>query len=35
VLPATISKLGKQYFGGRVFVETLSAVSELSALPPE
>jgi len=35
VLPATISALGKQYFGGRVFVETLSTVAELSALPPE
>jgi len=35
VLPVTISKVGKQFFGGRVFVETLSTVSELSALPPE
>ena len=30
VLPGTISKLGKQYFGGRVFVETVSTVAELS-----
>jgi len=35
VLPATISALGKQYFGGRVFVETLSTVAEVSAPPPE
>jgi hypothetical protein len=31
VLPATISALGKKYFGGRTFVETISTVSELSA----
>jgi hypothetical protein len=30
VLPATISKLGKQFFGGRAFVERIEAVSELS-----
>jgi hypothetical protein len=35
VLPATISKLGKQYFGGRTFVEQLTSVSELSALPSD
>jgi hypothetical protein len=35
VLPVTISKLGKQFFGGRVFVETIATAAELSALPPE
>jgi hypothetical protein len=30
VLPATISALGRQYFGGRVLVETISSVAELS-----
>ena len=35
VLPATISKLGRQFFGGRVFVETIATAAELSALPPE
>ena len=31
VLPATISAVGKQYFGGRIFLETISSVDELSA----
>ena len=35
VLPVTISKLGKQFFGGRVFVETIATAAELSAIPPE
>jgi hypothetical protein len=35
VLPATISALGRKYFGGRAFVEQLTSVSELSAQPPE
>jgi hypothetical protein len=39
VLPARISKLGKQFFGGRVFVEEILTVGELSALtsqePPD
>jgi hypothetical protein len=30
VLPARISKLGKQFFGGRVFVEEILSVKELS-----
>ena len=30
VLPARIYKLGKQYFGGRVFAEEILSVSELS-----
>ena len=30
VLPARISKLGKQYFGGRVFVEEILSLKELS-----
>jgi hypothetical protein len=30
VLPAEISKTGKNLFGGRVFVETISTVAELS-----
>ena len=34
VLPATISRLGRQYFGGRVYVETVGTVAELSELPP-
>ena len=34
VLPATISKLGKQFFGGRVFVETISTAAELSPCRP-
>jgi hypothetical protein len=32
VLPARITRLGKQYFGGRVFVEEIATVGELSAL---
>ena len=35
VLPATVSRLGTQYFGGRVFVETITTAAELSAIPPE
>ena len=35
VLPVTISKLGKQLFGGRVFVETIATAAELSALSTE
>jgi hypothetical protein len=34
VLPARISKLGKQYFGGRVFVEEILTVKELSTNEP-
>jgi len=30
VLPARIYRLGKQYFGGRVFAEEILSVSELS-----
>ena len=30
VLPARIYKLGRQYFGGRVFAEEIRSVSELS-----
>ena len=30
VLPATVSALGKKYFGGRTLVETINSVSELS-----
>jgi hypothetical protein len=35
VLPATVSKLGRQFFGGRVFVETITTVAELSAISDE
>ena len=31
VLPARIYKLGRQYFGGRVFAEEILSVSELSS----
>jgi hypothetical protein len=34
VLPARIYKLGKQYFGGRVFAEEILSVRELSPEPP-
>jgi hypothetical protein len=34
VLPARISKLGRQYFGGRTFVEEIRSVSELAPDPP-
>jgi hypothetical protein len=34
VLPARISKLGKQYFGGRVFVEEILSLKELSTNEP-
>ena len=34
VLPARIYKLGKQYFGGRVFVEEILTVVELSTNEP-
>ncbi len=34
VLPARISRLGKQYFGGRVFVEEILSLKELSANEP-
>jgi hypothetical protein len=34
VLPARISKLGKQYFGGRVFVEEILSVKDLSTNEP-
>ena len=34
VLPARISKLGKQYFGGRTFVEEIRSVRELSPDAP-
>jgi hypothetical protein len=35
VLPATISKLGKQFFGGRVFVETITTAAELTSISNE
>jgi hypothetical protein len=34
VLPARISKLGRQYFGGRAFVEEIRSVAELSSDSP-
>jgi hypothetical protein len=34
VLPARIYKLGPQFFGGRVFHEEITSVSELSPSPP-
>jgi hypothetical protein len=34
VLPARIFKLGRQYFGGRVFAEEILTVAELNPTPP-
>jgi hypothetical protein len=34
VLPARISRLGPQFFGGRTFVEEIRTVRELSPEPP-